>query len=229
MLLSFAVIDVFSCALSWILLIAEIQKDGSWKLSLAIYLQCQAVVKSLSHLVLFWFFFPCLEGYKSAQTPERFQIGFCNILQPCFIPSFVKKCTDAKCVQCCQHFWSPWGCEPWTLWWLTWCGSAAALRGGQRFSWLPALWTPLGCCAASGTHCHGHLLLAWALDLLQVFWDMNWKILALLSESRVLEACWRRTLLNLIFKAMGLKSKCTLLSIWGLFFHIWEAFDLSVY
>lgn len=108
-------IDVFSCALSWILLIAAIQKDGSWNPSLVMCLQCQAVVKSLSHLVLFCFFFSCLEGYMSAQMPKCFQICFCNNLQPCVIPSFVKKCTDANCVCCCQRIWSPWGCEPWTL------------------------------------------------------------------------------------------------------------------
>lgn len=108
-------IDVFSCALSWILLIAAIQKDGSWNLLLVICLQCQAVVKSLSHLVLFCFFFSCLEGYKSAQRPKCFQTCFCNNLQFYVIPSFVKKCTDTKCVYCCQGIWSPWGWEPWTL------------------------------------------------------------------------------------------------------------------
>lgn len=61
------------------------------------------------------FCFSCLEGYKSAQRPKCFQTCFCNNLQFYVIPSFVKKCTDTKCVYCCQGIWSPWGWEPWTL------------------------------------------------------------------------------------------------------------------
>lgn len=47
-------IYVFSCALSCILLIAKIQEDRSWDLLSIMYMQCQAVVKNLSRLVLFF-------------------------------------------------------------------------------------------------------------------------------------------------------------------------------
>lgn len=129
-------IDVFSCALSWILLIAEIQKDGNWNLLLVMYLQCQAVVKNLSHLVLFCFFFPCLEGYKSVQMPKCFQICFCNNFQPCVIHSFVKKCADAELLYAASAFGVPGTVSPglFGVEMLLW-GAAGGFRG-QKLTWI---------------------------------------------------------------------------------------------
>lgn len=83
-------IYVFSCALSCILLIAKIQKDRSWDLLSVIYMQCQAVVKNLSHLVLV--FPPVLKNTSLHKCRRASKFAFAvALLNPMFVKKYAAK------------------------------------------------------------------------------------------------------------------------------------------